>query len=133
MPLERISKSFKDISLSFQVNPSNYDLVTITNETAISRSIRNLVYTCKGERFFNNEIGSKVTKLLFESVDVITSSIIKKEIEEVITNNEPRVNLLEVKVVSDDENNQFNVDIIYEIIGIDISIQQLSFVLLPTR
>ena len=133
MPLERVSKGFKDISLSFQVNPSNFDLVTITNETAISRSVRNLVYTNRGERFFNESIGSQVTRLLFETVDTITASIIRDEIKQTIENNEPRVNLIEVNVIPDDEQGEFNVDIIYRIVGLDASAQQLSFVLLPTR
>lgn len=133
MPLERVSKGFKDISLSFQANPSNFDLVTITNETAIARSVRNLVLTRRGERFFNEGIGSKVTKLLFETVDSITASLIKDEITQTIKNNEPRVNLITVNVKTNDEENEFNVDIIYQIIGLDASAQQLSFVLLPTR
>jgi phage baseplate assembly protein W len=133
MPLERVSKGFKDISLSFQANPSNFDLVTITNETAIARSVRNLVYTRRGERFFNADIGSRVTKLLFETVDGITASLIKDEITQTIKNNEPRVNLIAVNVVPNDEQSEFNVDIIYQIVGLDAFAQQLSFVLLPTR
>jgi len=133
MPLERVSKGFKDISLSFQANPSNFDLVTITNESAIARSVRNLVYTRRGERFFNADIGSRVTKLLFETVDGITASLIKDEITQTIKNNEPRVNLIAVNVVPNDEQSEFNVDIIYQIVGLDAFAQQLSFVLLPTR
>ena len=57
MPLQRVSKGFKDISLSFQVNPINYDLISITNETAISRAVRNLVFTKRGERPFDALLG----------------------------------------------------------------------------
>ena len=58
MPVQRISRSFKDISMSFQVNPLTDDLIAIKNQTAISRSLRNLVLTSPGERFFNNGLGS---------------------------------------------------------------------------
>lgn len=133
MPIERISKQFKDISLSFSVNPLNYDLIVIKNETAISRSIRNLVYTIIGERFLNPNLGSNVTKVLFESLDSITASVIETEIKTTIDNNEPRVNLVSVNVTPDYDTLEFNVTIIYDIIGIDASRQQLQFALLQSR
>lgn len=133
MPVERISKGFKDISLSFQVNPLNYDLIAIKNETAIARSIRNLVFTLPEERFFNPNLGSRVSRALFENIDDISASIIKDEIKNTINNYEPRVRLLNVFVDPDFDNYQFNVKIEYQIIGIDVLPQQLSFALQPTR
>lgn len=133
MPVERVSKGFKDISASFQVNPLTYDLIAIKNETAIARSVRNLVLTSQGERFFNPILGSKVSRLLFENVDEITASAIKEEIKTTIRNFEPRVNLLSVDVSPDFDNGEFNVTVRYEIVGIDVLPQQLSFALQPTR
>jgi phage baseplate assembly protein W len=133
MPVERVSKGFKDISSSFQVNPLTYDLIAIKNETAIARSLRNLVLTYQGERFFNPILGSKVSRLLFESVDDITASAIQEEIKTTINNFEPRVNLLSVDVSPDYDNGEFNVTVRYEIVGIDVLPQQLSFALQPTR
>ena len=133
MPVERVSKGFKDISSSFQVNPLTYDLIAIKNETAIARSLRNLVLTYQGERFFNPILGSKVSRLLFESVDEITASAIQEEITTTINNFEPRVNLLSVDVSPDYDNGEFNVTVRYEIVGIDVLPQQLSFALQPTR
>lgn len=133
MPIERISKQFKDISLSFEINPLNYDLIVIKNETAIARSIRNLVYTLIGERFLNPQLGSNVTRALFESLDSITANVIESEIRTTIDNFEPRVNLTSVKVVPDYDTLEFNVTIIYDIIGIDASRQQLQFALLQNR
>ena len=80
MPVERISKGFKDISMSFQVNPINSDTIAVKNDTAIARSIRNLIFTVTGERFFNQDLGSKVSQVLFENVDEISASAIKDEI-----------------------------------------------------
>jgi phage baseplate assembly protein W len=133
MPLERVSKSFKDISLSFQVNPLSFDLIELKNETAIARSIRNLVFTVPGEKFFNQNIGSKVSQSLFENIDILSASVIKDEIKNTIKNYEPRVNLTQVKVEPNFEDNQFDVTLIYDIIGIEALPQQLSFALLPTR
>jgi phage baseplate assembly protein W len=133
MPLERVSKGFKDLSMSFQVNPLNYDLIALKNESAIARSIRNLVLTYPGERFFNENLGSKVSRSLFENIDEISASVIKDEIENTINNYEPRVNLIDVVVEPNYDNAEFNVTINYRIVGIDVLPQQLSFALQPTR
>jgi phage baseplate assembly protein W len=133
MPLERISKGFKDLSMTFQVNPINYDLIALKNETAIARSIRNLVLTYPGERFFNENLGSKVSRSLFENIDEISASVIKDEIDNTIRNYEPRVNLIEVIVSPNYDSLEFNVTINYRIVGIDVLPQQLSFALQPTR
>ena len=133
MPVERISKGFKDISLSFQVSPLNYDLLTIKNETAISRSVRNLVLYGTGEKFFNETFGSKVSRLLFENIDEISASILKSEIELTIKNNEPRVSLIGIDITPNYDNNEFNVVIKYYIIGIEALPQQLSFALQQSR
>lgn len=133
MPVERVSKAFKDLSMTLQVNPINYDIIALKNENAIARSIRNLVFTNPGERFFNPNLGSRINKSLFENIDDITASIIRDEIENVIKNYEPRVNLIDVIVTPDYDNVNFNVSVQYSIIGIDISPQQLSFAIQPTR
>lgn len=133
MPVERLSKDFKDLSMSFQVNPINYDLIALKNENAIARSIRNLVLTYPGEKFFNENLGSKVSRSLFENIDEVSASVIKDEIESTINNYEPRVDLIDVIVDPDYDNNNFNVTVNYYIIGIDVLPQQLSFALQPTR
>jgi phage baseplate assembly protein W len=133
MPSERISKAFKDISLSFQVNPLNYDLIAIKNETAIARSIRNLVLTQPGERFFNQNLGSKVNQSLFENIDDISASILRDEIRNTIQNYEPRVELIDVVVTPNYDDYEFSVNVSYYIVGVDVSPQQLSFALQPTR
>lgn len=133
MPIERVSKSFKDISMSFQINPINSDLIALKNETAIARSIRNLIFTLLGERFFNQNLGSQISRSLFENIDEISASVIKDEISNTINNYEPRVRLLNVIVSPDYDNNNFNITINYLIVGIDALPQQLSFALQPTR
>ena len=133
MPLERVSPGFKDISMSFQVNPLNYDLIGLKNENAIARSIRNIVFTLPGEKFFNEDFGSSISASLFENMDEIAADQIVDEITQSIENFEPRVNLLEVLAFPNFDNNQFDVQIIYEIIGADVPPQELQFALQSTR
>ena len=133
MPVERVSRGFKDISMSFQVNPITSDIIGVKNDTAIARSIRNLVLTTPGERFFNPDLGSGVSKVLFETIDEISSSVIRDEIEETIIRFEPRVKLEDVRVKPNYDNHEFDVTITYTIVGIDALSQQLTFALQPTR
>ena len=133
MPLERVSQGFKDISMSFQSNPLNNDLIAIKNVNAITRSIRNIVLTTPGEKFFDPDFGSNVSKLLFENVDDITASQIQQEIEFSINNYEPRVKLIDVQVIADNDNASFDTIITYEVIGADVPPQALEFALQSTR
>lgn len=133
MPLERVSQGFKDISMSFKINPLNSDLIGLKNETAIARSIRNLVFTYPGEKVFNPNLGSKISRSLFENIDPITASIIEGEIKNTIENYEPRVKLINVIVRPNFDNNEFNVTVNYRIVGIDVPPQQLTFALQPTK
>ena len=133
MPVERVSKGFKDISMSFKINPINSDLIATKNETAIARSVRNLVLTRPGEKFFNPNLGSKVYESLFDNMDEVSASVVEDDIKDTIDNYEPRVRLISVKATPDYEGNAFDVVITYDIIGIDALPQQLAFALQPTR
>ena len=133
MPVERVSRGFKDISMSFEVNPINADIIGVKNDTAIARSIRNLVLTTPGERFFNEDLGSGVSEVLFDTLDDISGAVIRDEIEQTIIRFEPRVKLTDVKVKPDYDNNEFDVTVTYTIVGIDVLPQQLTFALQPTR
>ena len=133
MPVERVSRGFKDISMSFEVNPINNDIIGVKNDTAIARSIRNLIFTVPGERFFNEDLGSGVSEILFDVLDDISASVIRDEIETTIIRFEPRVKLTDVNVKPDYDSNEFNVTIKYDIVGIDALPQQLTFALQPTR
>ena len=133
MPLERVSQGFKDISMTFQANLLNQDLIVLKNENAIARSVRNIVFTVPGEKFFQENFGSRISESLFENIDEISALEIKDEITESINRFEPRVKLISVDTIPDYAGNAFNVLIVYEIIGIDTPAQQLEFVLQSTR
>ena len=133
MPLERGSQGFKDISMTFQANPLNNDLIALKNENAIARSIRNIVFTLPGEKFFDSSFGSRITESLFDNIDDITATIIVDEIRESIETNEDRVKLNNVEAFPDYENNSFDLTITYEIVGRNIPTQELQFVLQSSR
>ena len=133
MPLERISQGFKDVSMTFQRHPLTNDLIALKNEQAIARSLRNIVFTTPGEKFFNQNFGSRISKSLFENIDDISASLIIDEIRQSITNYEPRVDLLDVRAEPNFDNNEFNVRIVYNIVGVDVPTQDLQFVLQQTR
>ena len=133
MPVPGFSQGFKDISASFQINPLNNDLIAVTNTTAISRSVRNLILTKRGERPFEPELGSGVYDLLFENMDNQTASLIRDEIFTTLKNYEPRIELSEVFVTPNEENLSMDVIIQYEIVGIDVPSQELTLALEPTR
>jgi phage baseplate assembly protein W len=133
MSVTRISRSFKDISLSFEPHPVTKDLAVLKNERAIMRSIRNLVETIPTERFFNSLLGSNVRSSLFDFVDYGTASLIKDQIENTISNFEPRVNNVSVDVNPLPDLNQFDVTVVYDIIGQELPTQDYSFILEAAR
>ena len=133
MPAQRVSKSFKDLSMSFKFNPLSGDLIALKNENAIARAVRNIVSTTPGEKLFDPDFGSSVGEILFENVDDITAVSIQDEIRNCLNNYEPRVDLVDVNVDPNFDENQFDVKITYRIVGIDIPPSQLEFALLPSR
>lgn len=133
MPVQRASKGFKDISMSFKVSPLTFDLIANKNETAIARSIRNLILTAPGERPFNPNLGSEVSRLLFQPMDDITTDSLREQISNTINNFEPRVNLRQVIVQPNFDVGEYNISIRYDIVGVEASTQQLSFALQQTR
>ena len=133
MAVTRISRAFKDISLSFDPHPVTKDLPIIKNERAIARSVRNLVETIPTERFFNSLIGSDVRKSLFDFVDFSTAAVIQDQIITTIENYEPRVENHQVEVDPQPDANTFDVTVTFDIIGQDFPTQEFTFILEATR
>jgi phage baseplate assembly protein W len=133
MAIVRISRFFKDISLSFEPHPVTKDLPILKNQNAIIRSIRNLVETIPSERFFDPNIGSDVRSSLFDFVDYASASIIERQIKTTISNFEPRVNDVIVDVLPNPDKNEFEVTVTFNIIGQEIPTQQYTFILEATR
>ncbi len=133
MTISRVSRSFKDISLSFQPHPVTKDLPILKNESAIRRSVRNIVQTIPTEKFFDSNFGSDVYDSLFNFVDYGTSSIIQDQIQTSIRNFEPRVENVVVLVTPSPDVNTFEVIVSYDIIGQQFPTQEYSFILEATR
>ena len=130
---QRQSRRFKDISLSFKRHPVTNDILALTNEDAIKRSVRNLVETINEERFFNPLLGSQVKESLFELPDNGLKATLKTQIENSILNFEPRVNLTDVIVDHPNDTNDLQVIVSYDIIGQESAPQEITFILQPTR
>ena len=133
MAIQRKSRAFKDISLSFKPHPVTKDLPVLVNERAISRSVRNLVETIPTERFFNSLIGTDIRDMLFDNFTSSTVMIIEDQIRNTIRNFEPRVGNIGVEVDAIMDSNALNVKVLFDINGLDVPPQNFSFILEPTR
>ena len=133
MAIRRISRAFKDISLSFTPHPVTKDLTILKNENAIKKSVRNLVQTIPTERFFNSAIGAEVRDSLFEVVDFGTASVIQNQIQIVLENFEPRIENVTVEVQPKPDTYEFEVTVFFTIVGQDIPTQEFTFMLEATR
>ena len=133
MAINRTSRAFKDISLSFDPHPVTKDLTILKNENAIKKSVRNLVQTIPTERFFNSALGSEVRDSLFDFVDFGTASVIQNQIQITLENFEPRIDNVVVEVNPKPDLNEFEVTVFFTIIGQDVPTQEFTFMLEATR
>ena len=133
MAIQRKSRAFKDISLSFTPHPVTKDLPVLTNERAITRSVRNLVETIPSERFFNSILGTDIRDSLFENFERSTVMVIEDQVRNTIRNFEPRVGEIGVEVDALMDNNTLEVKVLFEINGLDVPTQSFTFLLEPTR
>ena len=133
MAIKRVSRAFKDISLSFTPHPITKDLPVLKNEHAIKKSVRNLIQTIPTERFFNSVLGSEVRDSLFEFVDFGTASVIQNQIQITLENFEPRIENVDVEVEPRPDTNEFEAKIFFNIVGQEVPIQEFTFMLEATR
>ena len=133
MAIQRKSRAFKDISLSFSPHPVTKDLPVLVNERAVIRSVRNLVETIPTERFFNSIIGTDIRDTLFDNFDRMNVMMIEDQIREVLGNFEPRVTNVGATVKARPDDNTLEVNVFFDIIGLDLPTQSFAFLLEPTR
>ena len=133
MAIQRKSRAFKDISLSFSPHPVTRDLPVLVNERAISRSVRNLVETIPTERFFNSLIGTDIRDSLFDNFTPLTVTVMEDQIRTTIANYEPRVNNVKLEVIGLPDRNTLEVKVLFDIVGLDQPVQSFNFILEPTR
>ena len=133
MTINRKSRAFKDISLSFSPHPVTKDLPVLTNERAVIRSVRNLVETIPTERFFNSILGTDIRDTLFGNYDRAEVMMIEDQIRETLGNFEPRVSNVGATVRARPDDNNLDITVFFDINGLDIPTQSFSFILEPTR
>ena len=128
-----VSRSFKDISITFDKNFVTSDLMVTKDFTAITNSVKNLITTVPGERFFNPNIGSRITDLLFEPLDFINANLVRSEIQYTIESFEPRVKLIDVIVDQNYDDNGYDIQIEYQVIGLPEKTESIQLFLERTR
>ena len=129
----KISRNFKDISLSFSRHPVTNDILAIKNEDAIKKSVINLTRTAIGERFFNRLLGTTINESLFELQTEELAILLEEEIKTILTNYEPRIKVTEISVEPYYDSNELNIGITYDIIGQGFPRQNIEFILQSTR
>ena len=129
----KISRGFKEFSLSFKKHPITNDLIVLTNESAIKNAVINLIRTRVGEKFFNSNIGTNVNNSIFELQSVAIAIQLENEINQVLKNYEPRIFVNDIRIVFPEDSNEISISIDYDIIGIPATTQQLTTILKPTR
>ena len=129
----KVSRAFKDISLSFKKHPVTNDVTVLRNEDAIKKSVINLTRTRINERFFNELIGTSIADNLFENMDSGLEAALEEEIGTLLRNYEPRIELNSVYVIADRDSNDLIIQVDYDIVGLPIPRQNIEFLLQPTR
>ena len=127
------SRAFKDINLSFKRHPVTNDVVTITDEDAIKRSIKNIIFTTLGEKPFMPQFGSVISESLFELSTNLNEVRITDEIKTSLMNYEPRIDNLDITVSLYPDSNEMNVTVQYDIVGMTAETQIVDVLLFPAR
>ena len=123
---------FSDLDLRFERNPITNDIGRRTDNEAIKMAMKNILLTKFFERPFNSALGSGVQNMLFEPLNPLSASMLKKMVEQALTNFEPRIDLQSVTVQMQEEENSMMVTIYYTILGLQ-SLQTFNIILERTR
>ena len=127
------SRAFKDINLSFKRHPVTNDVLTVSNEDAIKRSVKNIIFTILGEKPFEPNFGSVISQSLFDLNTNLNEIRISDEIKQSLLNYEPRIDNTEVTVSVYPDSNELNCTIQYDIVGIPAPTQEVDVLLFPAR
>ena len=129
----KVSRAFKDISLSFKKHPVTKDVTVLRNEDAIKKSVINLTRTRINERFFNDLLGTSIVDNLVENMSSGLETALEEEISTVLKNYETRIELNSVYVIANRDFNELSIQVSYDIVGLPIPSQTIEFLLQPTR
>ena len=126
-------ETFKDLSVTFKKHPVTDDLVTVKDKAAIVQSITSLLFTVKGERPFQPDLGSDLYRSLFEPLDYATAGVIRSQIVDVLRKYEPRISVDSINAIVDEQNNGYSIELFYTIVGRDDTPVAVEFFLERTR
>lgn len=126
------TRLFSDLDMNFRPHPVTKDITKKFDDEAIKQSLKNLLLLRHFEKPFDSSIGSPIKTMLFQPVNVITSHSMRRMIIDVITNHEPRVELIKVDCLPVPENHTYYVNIKFKIVNTDRPID-LQFILERTR
>ena len=127
------SRAFKDINLSFKRHPVTNDLLTIRDEDAIKRSVKNIIFTILGEKPFEPNFGSVISESLFDLSTSLNEIRVSDEIKQSLLNYEPRIDNIDVTVTVTPDTNEMNCTVQYEIVGLPTPPQEVDVLLFPAR
>ena len=127
------SRAFKDINLSFKRHPVTNDVMTIRDEDAIKRSVKNIIFTILGEKPFDPEFGSSINNSLFDLNTNLSEIRVSDEIRQSLLNFEPRIENIEINVTVVPDSNELNCVVQYDIVGLPAPTQEVDVLLFPAR
>ena len=127
------SRAFKDINLSFKRHPVTNDVLTVSDEDAIKRSVKNIIFTILGEKPFEPNFGSVISQSLFDLNTNLNEIRISDEIQQSLLNYEPRIDNIVVTVSIYPDSNELNCTVQYDIVGIPAPTQEVDVLLFPAR
>ena len=127
------SRAFKDINLSFKRHPVTNDVLTVSDEYAIKRSVKNIIFTILGEKPFEPNFGSVINQSLFDLNTNLSEIRVSDEIKQSLLNYEPRIDNIVVTASIYPDSNELNCIVQYDIVGIPAPTQEVDVLLFPAR
>ena len=127
------SRAFKDINLSFKRHPVTHDVLTVSNEDAIKRSVKNIIFTILGEKPFEPNFGSVINQSLFDLNTNLSEIRVSDEIKQSLLNYEPRIDNIVTTTTIYPDSNELNCTVQYDIVGIPAPTQEVDVLLFPAR
>ena len=129
-PLNAKKSLYSDFHMDLFRNPVSLDLAVNRDEEAVKQSIKNLLFTDRGERPFQPDLGSDIRKMLFENLTPNTSLVMREMIRETVEQYEPRANLIGVDIIATPDNNAVRVVVVFNVIN---SEEEVTLVTTLTR
>ena len=124
------ARDYKDISLTFGRNPVTNDILSVTGADAVKRSLKTLIMTMTGEAPFFPEFGSRLSRLLFEPIDPITTALIDSELRATINGYEPRVTIRSLTITPSVDEHAYNIELTFQLVN---QVEPITLTLFLTR